>query len=146
LTLPLPERGTIIRYAYLWADEHERGQQEGLKDRPALVVALSIRSGEGTAKILAVAITHAPPRDPLDAIPFPVDLSQKLGLGDKPSWIVTAEGNSFTWPGPDVRPISKRRPLTVVYGRVPEALLRRAIASYLQNVRKQKARLVIRSK
>lgn len=31
MTLPDPEPGLVISYAYLWHHEHARGREEGLK-------------------------------------------------------------------------------------------------------------------
>lgn len=38
MALPDPHPGLVIRYSYLWADEHRTGQEEGLKDRPCVIV------------------------------------------------------------------------------------------------------------
>lgn len=140
-----PERGSVIRYAYLWADESARGHEEGRKDRPALVLALSIKEADGTTKVLVLAVTHTPPADPADAVAFPQDIKRRLGLDDLPSWIVTTEANAFIWPGPDVRPVPGRTPGTVIYGRVPDSLLRQVARSYLANREKQRSRLVPRT-
>jgi len=40
---PLPGFGDVLRYAYFWSHEHDRGQEEGAKDRPCAVVMLIIR-------------------------------------------------------------------------------------------------------
>ena len=106
--------GAVIRYAYLWADENARGREEGEKDRPALVLAVHPRPGEGTSEVLVLAITHTPSPAPEDAVSIPRDVKQRIGLDDAPSWIVTTEANAFIWPGPDIRPIPGRRPRTVV--------------------------------
>lgn len=37
--------GDVIRYAYLWADEGARGREAARKDRPAVVVAVSVTAG-----------------------------------------------------------------------------------------------------
>jgi hypothetical protein len=38
MTASMPPRpGSVIRYAYLWANENAVGRDEGRKDRPALV-------------------------------------------------------------------------------------------------------------
>jgi hypothetical protein len=100
----VPLRGAVIRYAYLWADENRRGQEEGRKDRPAVVLALSVRDAEGATNVLVLAVTHTPPSDFDDAVPFPPDAKRRIGLDDAPAWIVTTEANAFVWPGPDVRP------------------------------------------
>lgn len=39
MSLPAPRPGLVISYAYLWAREHGRGAEEGLKDRPYAIVA-----------------------------------------------------------------------------------------------------------
>jgi hypothetical protein len=145
LTLAAPERGSVIRYAYLWADESARGREEGRKDRPAVVLALSVKDVDGTTDVLALAVTHMPPTHAGDAVPFPQDLKRRIGLDDAPSWIVTTEANAFVWPGPDIRPVPNRTPTTVIYGRVPDGLLRQIARAYLANRDKQRARLIQRT-
>jgi hypothetical protein len=145
LTGTTPERGSVIRYSYLWADENARGREEGRKDRPALVLALSIKEADGRAEVLVLAVTHTPPTEATDAVAFPLELKRRLGLDDVPSWIVTTEANAFLWPGPDVRPVPGRTPTTVVYGRVPNGLLREVARSYLANRERQRNRVVART-
>ena len=144
MSLLPPQRGDVIRYAYLWADETARGREEGRKDRPAIVLALSVLTEESRVRVLVVAVTHTPPRNAADAVPFPTDLKRSIGLDDRAAWIVTTEANAFSWPGPDVRPVPRRSPHTVIYGRIPEGLLRRIAESYLANRKRQKAPVVSR--
>jgi len=139
-----PERGSIINYAYLWAREDARGQSEGRKNRPALVLALSVTEERGVHRVYVAAITHSPPSRASDAVQFPLRVKRQLGLDDEPAWIVTTELNTFVWPGPDIRPIPGRNPRTSVYGRIPEDLLKRAVRSFLENRKKQQAALVTR--
>ena len=122
-----------------------RGQEEGRKDRPALVLALAVREIDGALNVLVLAVTHTSPTDPADAVPFPPNIKRAIGLDDAPSWIVTTEANAFLWPGPDVRPIPGRAPRTMIYGKIPNALLRRVAKSYLVNRRKQRSQLVTRT-
>jgi hypothetical protein len=61
-SIPPPTPGQVIRYSYLWADELERGAEEGRKDRPSLVLALSVRNLNGVTQVLVLAVTHAPRR------------------------------------------------------------------------------------
>jgi hypothetical protein len=145
LTGILPEPGSVILYSYLWANENLRGVEEGRKDRPALVLALSVKEADGTTHVLVLAVTHTPPAAPGDAVPFPLDAKLRIGLDDAPSWIVTTEANAFVWPGPDVRPVPGRTPTTMIYGRIPNALLQRVARSYLINRQKQRSRLVPRT-
>lgn len=140
-----PERGSVIRYSYLWADENARGQEEGRKDRPALVLALSIKKDDGKTELLVLAVTHTPPAHTTDAVVFPQDIKRSLGLEDQPSWIVTTEANAFLWPGPDIRPVPGRAPTTMIYGRVPNSLLKQVARSYLANRDQQRSRLVPRT-
>lgn len=145
MTESRPVCGSVIRYAYLWADESARGQDEGKKDRPALVLAVSVKEVDGTTEVLALAITHREPADPADAVVFPRDVKRRIGLDDAPAWIVTKEANAFMWPGPDIRPVPGRTSPTVVYGHVPDRLLKRVARSYLANRDRQRRRLVLRS-
>jgi hypothetical protein len=145
LSLAPPERGSVIRYAYLWADENARGREEGEKDRPALVLSLAVKENDGRTEVLVLAVTHTPSADPDDAVPFPQEIKRRIGLDDAPSWIVTTEANAFLWPGPDIRPVPGRAPTTVVYGRIPDALLRRVARSFLANRNRQRSRRVPRS-
>ena len=140
-----PTPGSVIHYGYLWADESARGQEEGKKDRPAVVLTISVKQEGARIELLVVAVTHTPPRSPSDAVPLPQDVKRQIGLDEAPSWIVTTEANAFVWPGPDIRPIPGRTPSTVIYGRVPIGLLRRVARSYLENRAKQKSRFVPRS-
>jgi hypothetical protein len=39
--LPEPVPGLVIRYAYLWLDEHRQGLEEGVKDRPCAVILVT---------------------------------------------------------------------------------------------------------
>jgi hypothetical protein len=145
VTTGLPERGSVIRYAYLWADQKARGQEEGEKDRPALVLAVSVKAVDGRTEVLVLAITHRPPAGPADSVAVPQEVKRRIGLDDAPAWIVTTEANAFVWPGPDIRPVPGRTPATLVYGHVPDRLLRRVARSYLANRDKQRRRLVPRS-
>jgi hypothetical protein len=139
-----PAAGSVIRYTYLWADEHSAGREDGRKDRPALVLALAVRAEGGATQLLVLAVTHTPPRDPRDAVQFPATEKKRVGLDDAPAWIVTTEGNAFLWPGPDIRPIPARPPGTLIYGQVSASLLQQVARSYLSNRQMQRSRLVAR--
>jgi|SaaInl4_135m_RNA_FD_contig_21_3078957_length_450_multi_3_in_0_out_0_2 hypothetical protein len=59
-TVPEPFPGLVIGYAYLWADEQDRGIEEGRKDRPSAIVA-AVQSQDGVSKVAVMAITHVDP-------------------------------------------------------------------------------------
>jgi hypothetical protein len=145
LTASLPPRGSVIRYGYLWAREHARGIAEGQKDRPSLVLALSIIEADKRARVYAAAITHSPPRESAGAVEMPLTVKRMLGLDAEPAWIVTTEVNSFVWPGPDIRPIPGRPPGTLIYGRIPDELLEKTIRSFLENRKRLRTKIVTRS-
>lgn len=145
MNLPPPERGFVIRYVYLWADEHRRGREEARKDRPALVLALSVRSDDGQTEVLALAITHSQPTNPSEAVALPSAVKRRFKLDDDASWIVTTEANAFIWPGPDIRPIPSRNPTGVIYGKVSNDLLQEVARSFLTNRKRQQAPLVPRA-
>ena len=131
MALPTPTRGLVINYSYLWNDQAKAGQEEGLKDRPCVVVlAVPVQDGE---RVVHVApITHTPPRIATDAVELPVATNARLGLDDQRSWIATTELNRFTWPGLDVRPISCARPDAFAYGSVLLEILKQVIAQIRQ--------------
>lgn len=131
MSLPTPEPGLVIPYAYLWRHEHRQGQEEGRKVRPS-VIMLAVQSPKGAAPRVTVApITHTPPTKDGEAIELPPRVKQALGLDDDRSWIVLDEVNQFTWPGYDIRsvPGSKDR---FAYGFIPPKLYDTVIGRILE--------------
>ena len=94
----------VIRYAYLWRSEHERGIEKGVKDRPCAVL-LAVTNDAGDQQVIVLPITHTPPSGPTVALEIPASTKRRLKLDDERSWIVLTEANRFTWPGPDLRPM-----------------------------------------
>ena len=124
MSLQIPQPGQVIRSAYLWADEHARGLEEGLKDRPCVVV-ISLAQADGEHRLIVLPVTHSAPVDPAAAIELPAGTKGRLGLDAARSWIVLNEANRFTWPGPDIRPFHDRTGTsTVIYGFLPPRLFR----------------------
>ena len=108
----------MVAYAYLWNREAEAGQEEGLKDRPVVVV-LAKMVAQGRTQLLVAPVTHRePPRG--EGVLIPAAVKRQLGLDDEPSWIVTTELNRFIWPGPDIR-LAKGAD-SPVYGAIPARL------------------------
>jgi hypothetical protein len=139
-----PVPGEVIRYAYLWADESDRGAEEGRKDRPAFVLALATSTASGVTQVLVLAITHRVPGAG-DAVLLPEPVKRRLGLDEAPSWIVVSEANVFVWPGADLRPVPRRSPRTHTYGRVPRAFLKEVATAYLARVKAGRSRRVPRT-
>lgn len=113
----------VIRYAYLWRNEHERGLEEGAKDRPCAVL-LTVKNEADDRKVVVLPITHTSPRDLDHAIEIPAATKRRLGLDDERSWIIITEANRFTWPGPDLRPMRSGDPISIIYGELPGDLFK----------------------
>lgn len=111
----------MLCFAYLWAREAATGQEEGLKDRPVVVVLATQETGDRLG-VLVAPVTHSPPDDSATAIEMPANVKRDLGLDRERSWIMTNEINSFRWPGPDVRVLDDGTPF---YGAVPDWLFLR---------------------
>ena len=108
MALPIPERGLVISYAYLWHSEHERGREEGVKDRPCVII-LAVEESDGDCMVTVAPVTHSAPSMPEAGVEIPLMTKRRLGLDDARSWVVVSEGNRFVWPGPDLRPIAAER-------------------------------------
>jgi len=121
VSFPKPVPGLVIRYAYLWRFEQQRGQEEGLKDRPCAVILVTT-DDEGDQVVTVLPITHTPPLIPMLAVELPHATKRRLGLDDERSWIVLTEANRFVWPGPDVRLSQPGNPESLAYGLLPRAL------------------------
>ena len=129
MSLPKPEPGLVIRYAYLWRAEFLRGQEEGVKDRPCAIVLAPERVGDDT-HVVVVPVTHSPPDKSEAALEIPPAIKRALGLDEARSWVILSESNRFRWPGPDLRRIGEGG--SVAYGFLPPRffaeMLRRFIA------------------
>jgi hypothetical protein len=146
LPFPKPRPGQVIRYSYLWNAEHLRGQEEGVKDRPCAIV-LIVRDESGADVVTVLPITHTPPAalEARLAIEVPAATKRRLGLDDKPSWVVLSEANRFAWPGPDLRMDRTGGPESVVVGLLPDALFERIRKSFLLAWKARQAALVART-
>jgi hypothetical protein len=107
MPIPTPEPGLVISYAYLWHDEHKAGREEGLKDRPSVIVLTVERESDDTTIVTVLPVTHSAPQDPRSAIEIPLNVNRHLGLDDARSWIMISEGNEFLWPGYDLRKLPR---------------------------------------
>jgi len=55
---PEPVPGLLIRYGYLWMEEHRRGREEGVKDRPCAVILVTVdEDGEQWVTVLPSPFT-----------------------------------------------------------------------------------------
>lgn len=130
MTLPEPEAGLVISYAYLWSNEYKAGKVEGLKNRPCAIIL--VVTNEDGGKIVTVApITHTPPVNPEAAIQIPPKVKKHLDLDSEQSWIILDDFNEFIWPGYDLRPVSGKSG-SYDYGFLPPALFNQIVAKIIQ--------------
>ena len=124
MALPDPHPGLVISYSYVWASKHRSGREEGLKDRPCVIV-LASQTAAGQAFVTVVPVTHTQPADPQTAVEIPPQIKDALRLDEQPSWIVVSELNGFLWPGPDLRQVQGSNPPRFDYGVLPPGFFRR---------------------
>jgi hypothetical protein len=142
--LPDPVPGLVIRYSYLWMEEHRRGQEEGVKDRPCAVILVTA-DDEGDRVVTVLPITHTPPANSALAVEIPHSTKRRLGLDDERSWIVLTEVNRFVWPGPDLRLSEPGYMASVAYGLLPRALFKELTLKFRAVLDARLARVVPRT-
>ena len=116
---PDPVLGLVVRYDYLWKDEHERGREEGAKERPCAVVSAVRQKAGGGLTVVLAPITHSPPDREAAAVSIPAAVATALGLDGDRSWIKTHEVNTADWNDPGIVPARRDR---WEYGRLPSGL------------------------
>jgi hypothetical protein len=144
VTLPVPRAGLVLRYSYLWVNEHEEGQEEGAKDRPCAVIAAVRTDQDGKIRVLVIPITHTPPAG-AEAIEIPPTIKARLNLDFERSWIILSEANEFFWPGPDLRPVPGSNPPEFAYGMLPPRFFSTVRDRFLKIFRAGQARRVPRT-
>lgn len=135
-----PEPADVLSYAYLWADEADKGQEEGLKDRPVVVVVAREIVGD-RIQLLVAPVTHRQPEEG-QGIEMPPPVRRHLGLDTERSWIITDELNRFIWPGPDIR--VARGADDPFYGAIPAKLFEAMRSAILANA--ERLRMTKRTK
>jgi hypothetical protein len=143
VAFPAAVPGLVIRYSYLWQAEHQRGQQEGVKDRPCAVILVT-RNDEGTEMVTVLPITHSPPDNPALALEIPSATKARLGLDSERSWVILTEANRFAWPGPDLRPVGGNLD-SVAYGLLPQAFFNQMKERFVAILRAGRAKAISRT-
>ena len=144
MAFPAPVPGLVIRYSYLWANEHARGQEEGVKDRPCAIVL--VVAGDASETVVTVLpVTHSEPAMARLAVEIPHATKRRLGLDDARSWVVLTEANRFVWPGPDLRASTPADASSVAYGLLPYALFEDIRLKFIAALKARAARTVPRT-
>ncbi len=89
--------------------------------------------GEDTV-VTVVGITHTAPENSDMSVEIPLKVKEYLKLDSERSWIVCSEVNRFTWPGPDLRRISRDGEASYSYGVLPPKLLVKVTQTLLKSV------------
>jgi hypothetical protein len=144
VAFPEPVPGLVISYSFLWAEEHRRGQEEGVKDRPCAVVLVT-QDEDGERVVTVLPISHTPQADPTLAVEIPAAVKRRLKLDDERSWIVLSQANRFTWPGPDLRPVTPGDAASVAYGPLPFALFEKVRTKLIAAIRAKRTSVIPRS-
>lgn len=116
-----PFPGMVVRYSFLWSSEANRGQTEGRKDRPCVIVTAVRRVGDGRFRVRVLPVTHQSAEE-ARSVAIPQKVKRHLGLDVGDSWIVLDEVNEFFWPGVDLRPVSRSKPGVWTFGILPTEL------------------------
>ncbi len=144
MAFPVPVPGLVIRYSYLWASQYAQGQEEGVKDRPCAIVLATADDADGQV-VTVLPISHTPPTNPLFAVELPAAVKRRLKLDDERSWVILAEANRFTWPGPDLRPLRPGDAQSAAYGPLPYGLFEEIRLKFIATLKSQAVRAVPRS-
>lgn len=119
-----PKAGMVINYGYVWARQARQGMEEGQKFRPSLI--LGVQEEQDKKMVYVAPITHTPPFYPEESVLVPNETGSRIGLDDKPKWLMLNEVNKFEWPGLDIRRVPHRRERSQFYGFVPRQFLEQA--------------------
>jgi hypothetical protein len=135
----------VIRYSFLWADEHRAGHESGSKDRPCAILVSVSDERDPKDRVTVLAITHSRPSVPDEAIEIPLPVKKRLGLDQEKSWIVLSEANDFLWPGPDLAKVGDPRDGNFVYGHLPPKFFTEVVRQFVELNRKRRVRVVPRT-
>lgn len=78
MSLVEPKPGLVICYSYLWSHEAAKGREEGVKDRPCVIVAAVQPMGNEEAIVTVLPVTHSQPDDEAKAVEIPLTTKQCL--------------------------------------------------------------------
>lgn len=121
----------VIRYSFLWQRESMKGQEEGRKDRPCVIVVATKND-----RVAVVPITTKQPDLKTPALELPAQIGKQLGIGDRRSWIIADETNIFQWPGEDIRPATRD---SWAFGQLPPNYTKDVVQGFQQQRQRMKA-------
>jgi hypothetical protein len=84
--------GSVIRYAYLWAREHDRGEESGRKARPTCIMLIT-RGQDDRETPLFFPITSRSPGPDTHVVEIPEIEARRARLYT-PAWVIVDEFNT----------------------------------------------------
>ena len=118
--IPLPQRGDIINYAFLFSHERDAGMHEG-KTRPVMVLAVVER------RVTVMALTTKGDAVQAEHVPIPSNVAQAMKLPAGATSLVANQLNRFEWVGYDLRPRAAGQDHR--FGRCPPGFFKSALES-----------------
>lgn len=104
-----PAHGQVILYSYLWAREHDRGEESGRKARPTCVL-LIVAGKDGRPRPLLFPITSRPPGPSTRFVEIPETEARRAKLYT-PAWVIVDEFNTddlaTSWAIEDAEPLGQ---------------------------------------
>ena len=128
----------------MWAHEAARGEEDGRKHRPVVVV-IAQQMVDGHTELLVVPVTTQPPTRAEDGFEIPTRIKAHLGLDAARCWIMVTELNRFRWSGPDLRPIEHGEERTPTYGFIPQPLFDAVLAAVIARAETRRVKITKRS-
>ena len=140
-----PTPGLVIRYDFLWKDDHDAGLVHGQKDRPCVIILVSKPREDGASQVVVCAITHVPPDPDTPAVEIPHKVARHLNLDDDRMWIKTDQVNVFLWQeGRLPFGVTPARKGNWAFGVLPSQLAKAAFDQVRQHSREQTIAVVER--
>lgn len=106
---------------------------------------LATRQRPHGLQVIVAPITTEPPGAETHAVEVPARVRDYLGLDADGSWIVCDELNSFTWPGPDIRPVRAAGDRSPFYGKIPGRLYEQVRGKLAEVAQGQRLKLTKRT-
>lgn len=142
-----PVPGLVIRYDFLWKNEHAVGREHGAKDRPCALVLVAETYPDGSRTVVLCPISHTPPDDPGSAVEIPPKVARHLNLDDQQCWIRTHEVNTLVWDrGSIPAGVSRAEKDRWAFGELPYKLAKEVFEQVSQRSRDKTLRQVKRDK
>lgn len=132
MIIPEPKPGLVVRHSFLWKWEQEKGQEEGSKRRPVVIMSV-LKAHDGFTHVAVLPLTSKV-GDPASRMAIPSDTMKRLGLDADCSWISFTDLNEFVWPGYDLD-LAHPKSEGPEFGFLPGKFFDKVVAKFVQAVK-----------